>query len=344
MTQDDTTATLSLEQKIRLLSGAAVFRGAAEPAIGLRALVFSDGPVGVRGERWDERDTALTLPSATAMAATWDEHLVAKLGNLLAFEARRKGVHVLLAPTLNLHRSPAGGRHFECFAEDPQLTGFIGSAYIRGVQSGGVAATAKHYVANDSETERLTLDARVDQRTLHEVYLAPFEAAVGAGVWVVMSAYNSVNGATMSASPLLAEPLKGTWAFDGLVVSDWGAVRSTVASARAAQDLAMPGPNAHWGQQLVDAVRSGEVASSAIDDKAPAAAAPGRPGRCARGNAATASLSTAGTRPGAAASGRRREHRPGAERGQFPAAERLGPQAGGGHRAQRRHRPHPGWR
>ncbi|GIH02179.1 glycosyl hydrolase [Rhizocola hellebori] len=267
MTQDDATANLTLEQKIRLLSGASVFRAAAEPAIGLQALVFSDGPVGVRGERWDERDTALTLPSATAMAATWDEHLVTQLGNLLAFEARRKGVHVLLAPTLNLHRSPASGRHFECFAEDPRLTAFIGAAYIRGVQSGGVAATAKHYVANDSETERLTLDAWVDERTLREVYLAPFEAAVQAGVWVVMSAYNSVNGTTMSASPLLAEPLKGEWGFDGLVVSDWGAVRSTVASARAGQDLAMPGPNPFWDQPLVDAVRSGEVAESVIDEK-----------------------------------------------------------------------------
>ena len=264
---DARIAALTLEQKIRLLSGGSVFRTAAEPAAGLRAMVASDGPIGVRGEHWDERDTALALPSATAMAATWDEDLVRRLGQLLAAEARRKGVHLLLAPTLNLHRSPAGGRHFECFSEDPLLTGRIGAAYIRGVQSGGVSATAKHYVANDSETERLTLDARVDERTLREVYLAPFEAAVAAGVWTVMSAYNSVNGATMSESPLLAQPLKGEWGFDGMVVSDWGAVRSTIGSALADQDLAMPGPNECWGEPLLAAVRAGLVPEAAIDEK-----------------------------------------------------------------------------
>ncbi|WNV84632.1 glycoside hydrolase family 3 C-terminal domain-containing protein [Umezawaea sp. Da 62-37] len=254
---------LTLEQKIRLLSGGGTFRGQAEPAIGLRAIVFSDGPVGVRGERWDERDTALTLPSPTAMAATWDPELVTGLGRLLAAEARRKGVDVLLAPNLNLHRSPLGGRHFECFSEDPLLTARIGAAYITGVQSGGVAATAKHYVANESETERLTLDARIDERTLREVYLLPFEEAVRAGTWVVMSAYNGVNGTSMSDSPLLAEPLRGEWGFDGLVVSDWGAVR-TVGSP---VDLAMPGPHELRGEPLVDAVRRGDVPESEIDGK-----------------------------------------------------------------------------
>ncbi|WP_352244413.1 glycoside hydrolase family 3 C-terminal domain-containing protein [Microtetraspora sp. NBRC 13810] len=270
MTEDELdrlVRTLDLEQKVRLLDGATPWRLHAEPAVGLRAIAVSDGPVGVRGQGWDERRTSLNLPSPTALAATWDEDLAAELGALLAGEARRLGVDVLLAPTLNLHRSPLGGRHFECYSEDPLLTGRIGAAYIKGVQSGGVAATAKHYTANDSETERLTLDARVDERTLREVYLAPFEAAVEAGAWVVMSAYNGVNGDTMSESPLLAEPLKGEWAFDGVVVSDWGAVRSTVASARAAQDLAMPGPNEYWGDALVKAVRAGEVPEEAIDDK-----------------------------------------------------------------------------
>jgi beta-glucosidase len=264
---DHLVRKLDLARKVRLLAGATVWRTHAEPAIGLRAMVVSDGPVGVRGEGWDERRTSLTLPSPTALAATWDDELVEQLGNLLAREARRMSVDVLLAPALNMHRSPLGGRHFECYSEDPLLTGRIGAAYIRGVQAGGVAATAKHYTANDSETERLTLDARVDEQTLREVYLAPFEAAVEAGVWVVMSAYNGVNGATMSESPLLTEPLKGEWGFDGVVVSDWGAVRSTVASARAAQDLAMPGPNDHWGDALAAAVRAGEVPRAAIDEK-----------------------------------------------------------------------------
>ncbi|MGM1062831.1 glycoside hydrolase family 3 C-terminal domain-containing protein [Saccharothrix sp. Mg75] len=257
---------LDLARKVRLLTGATVWRLHAEPDVGLRAVVVSDGPVGVRGQGWDERSTSLALPSPTALAATWDPALVRRLGGLLAAEARRKGVDVLLAPTLNLHRVPFGGRHFECFSEDPLLTGRVGAACITGVQAGGVAATAKHYVANDSETERMTLDAAVDERTLHEVYLVPFEHAVRAGVWVVMSAYNGVNGTTMSESPLLAEPLKGTWGFDGVVVSDWGAVRSAAASANAAQDLAMPGPRSPWND-LAAAVERGEVPESAVDDK-----------------------------------------------------------------------------
>uniref|UniRef100_UPI00066DE490 glycoside hydrolase family 3 protein n=1 Tax=Nonomuraea sp. SBT364 TaxID=1580530 RepID=UPI00066DE490 len=258
---------LDLVRKVRLLTGATVWRTHAEPDVGLAAVVTSDGPAGVRGEGWDERNTSLTLPSPTALAATWDEHLAGQLGGVLAAEARRKGVHVVLAPTLNLHRSPLGGRHFECYSEDPLLTGRIGAALIRGVQAGGVAATAKHYVANDSETERLTLDARIDERTLRELYLAPFEAAVEAGVWVVMSAYNGVNGATMSESPLLADPLKEEWGFDGVVVSDWGAVRTTGPSARAAQDLVMSGPSGPWGEALVAAVRAGDVPEAAVDDK-----------------------------------------------------------------------------
>ncbi|WP_424531264.1 glycoside hydrolase family 3 C-terminal domain-containing protein [Sphaerisporangium viridialbum] len=264
---DDVVRKMDLEQKVRLLTGATAWRTHALPDIGLRSIVTSDGPIGVRGQGWDERSTSLTLPSPTGLAASWDEDLVERLGALLGDEARRKRVDVLLAPTINLHRSPLGGRHFECYSEDPLLTARIGVAYIRGVQSRGVAATAKHYVANDSETERLTLDARVDERTLREVYLAPFEAAVEAGVWVVMAAYNGVNGATMSENPLLAEPLKGEWGFDGLVISDWGAVRSTVASGRAAQDLAMPGPDGPWGDALVAAVRAGEVPEEAVDEK-----------------------------------------------------------------------------
>ncbi|MFK0068934.1 glycoside hydrolase family 3 C-terminal domain-containing protein [Streptomyces sp. NPDC091046] len=251
-----------------LLSGATTWRTRAEPAVGLRELVMSDGPAGVRGEAWDERNTSVLLPSASALAATWDEDLVERLGGLLAAEARRKGVDVLLAPTLNLHRSPLGGRHFECLSEDPVLTGRIGAALVRGVQAHGVAATAKHFVANDSETDRLTVDVRVGERVLREVYLAPFEAAVAAGVRLVMAGYNAVNGTTMTASALLTDPLKSEWGFDGVVVSDWGAVRGTIDTARAGLDLAMPGPEGPWGETLARAVADGEVPEAAVDDKA----------------------------------------------------------------------------
>ncbi|WP_330300766.1 glycoside hydrolase family 3 C-terminal domain-containing protein [Streptomyces sp. NBC_00503] len=258
---------LDAVQRVRLLTGADTWRTRPEPDVGLREIVFSDGPAGVRGPGWDERFTSALLPSPTALGALWDEVRVRRLGELLGDEARRKGVYVLLAPTLNLHRSPLAGRHFECFAEDPLLAGRTGAALIRGVQSKGVAATAKHYVANDSETGRLTLDVRLDERVLRELYLAPFEAAVQAGVWLVMSAYNKVNGTTMSESSLLADPLEGEWGFDGVVVSDWGGVRSTVASAVAAQDLEMPGPGGPWGEALLEALRTGRVPAEALERK-----------------------------------------------------------------------------
>ncbi|MFG3280571.1 glycoside hydrolase family 3 C-terminal domain-containing protein [Streptomyces sp. NPDC048111] len=253
--------------RVGLLTGADTWRTAAEPAVELRPLVLSDGPAGVRGPSWDERHTAVLLPSATALAATWDEPLVERLGSLLALEARRKGVHVVLAPNLNLHRSPLGGRHFECFSEDPELTGRMGAALVRGIQAHQVAAAAKHYVANDSETERLTVDVRVGERALREVYLAPFEAAVAAGVRVVMAGYNAVNGTTTSASSLLTTPLRSEWGFDGVVVSDWGAARTTVETARAGLDLVMPGPEGVWGEALLGAVERGEIAQEVVDDK-----------------------------------------------------------------------------
>jgi hypothetical protein len=174
---------------------------------------------------------------------------VERVGRLLAAEARRKGVDVLLAPTVNLHRSPHGGRHFECFGEDPLLTARIGVAYVRGLQAGGVGAAVKHFVANDSETDRFSVDVRVDERALRELYLPPFEAIVEAGVWAVMAAYNSVNGATMTEHPMLREVLKDEWGFDGVVMSDWFAARSTEPAANAGLDLVMPGPGGPLGRQ-----------------------------------------------------------------------------------------------
>lgn len=256
---------LTLEQKAALVQGADFWTTVPLPEIGLRALTLSDGPAGVRGPRWDERDPSLNLPSGSALAASWDVDLAHRYGAAAASEARRKGVDVVLGPTINLHRSPLGGRHFECLSEDPELTSELGAAYVRGMQENGVAATPKHYVANDSETDRFTVDVEVDERTLRELYLAPFERAVEAGAWSVMSAYNAVDGVTMTENDLLETPLNSEWGFDGVVVSDWTAVRSLDAVA-AAQDLAMPGPAPAWAD-LVDAVRDGRVQESDIDRK-----------------------------------------------------------------------------
>jgi beta-glucosidase len=193
--------------------------------------------------------------------------MVYRAGEALGAEAVRKGADVLLAPTINLHRSPYGGRHFEAFSEDPLLTAEMAVAYVKGVQNRGVAATVKHYVANDSETDRFTVDVRVDERTLRELYLAAFEGPViDGGAWAVMSAYNSINGATATENPLLSTPLSDEWAFDGVVVSDWTAIRS-IDSARHRQDLAMPGPGGAWADGLLQAVRAGDVTEVDIDQK-----------------------------------------------------------------------------
>ena len=207
-------AQLTLEQKVRLMTGADIWALHPIAEIGFRRLVASDGPAGVRGETWDERSSSANVPSPTALAASWDPVRVERMGRLLASEARRKGVDVLLAPTVNLHRTPYGGRHFECFSEDPELTAMIGTAYVRGLQAEGVAATVKHFVANDSETDRFFVDALVDERVLRELYLAPFERIVGAGAWAVMAAFNKVNGTTMTENLLQRDVLKREWGLD----------------------------------------------------------------------------------------------------------------------------------
>ncbi len=262
-------AGLSVQDKVLLLTGADSWRTQGAEALGLRPMITSDGPAGVRGVVLDERHPSSSLPCPSALGATWDTGLVSEIAAALGAEARAKGVDVLLAPTINLMRTPLGGRGFECFSEDPVLTARLGVAFVRGVQSAGVAATVKHFVGNDSETQRWTYDARISERVLRELYLAPFEACVReAGVALVMAAYNKVNGIPMTEhARLLREVLKDEWGFDGVVTSDWHAARSTAATALAALDLAMPGPDGPWGGQLSQAVAEGAVTSDVLDDK-----------------------------------------------------------------------------
>ncbi|WP_411897139.1 glycoside hydrolase family 3 protein [Curtobacterium sp. 'Ferrero'] len=265
---DALLARLTTEQKVRLLTGRDFWTTWPIEDIGLRRILMSDGPSGVRGEVWDERDPSLNLPSATALSASWDRAIAKRYGAAAAVEARRKGVDVVLGPTINLHRSPLGGRHFEAFSEDPLLTGDLAASYVAGVQENGVAATPKHYVANDYETDRFTASTEVSDRALRELYLLAFEKAVTeAHAWAVMSSYNAINGVTASENDLLETPLNSEWGFDGIVVSDWTGVRS-VEAATASQDVAMPGPNPWWSQgPLLRAVEAGEIPMEAIDRK-----------------------------------------------------------------------------
>ncbi len=269
-TVDEAVAALTTEEKVALVSGSGFWTTEAVPRIGLRPIVLSDGPAGVRGPSMDERQPSLNLPSAGAVAASWDPSLAYQVGAQLAVEAARHGVDVVLGPTVNLHRTPLGGRSFESFSEDPLLTSALAVRYIAGLQDRGVGACAKHYVLNDSETERMTVSVEVDEAPLRELYLRPFEDAVAAGVWTVMSAYNSVDGVRMTEHGLLRDPLRSEWGFDGVVVSDWSAVRSLDA-ASAGQDLAMPGsdgqPGGVWDDALLAAVQTGEVALDTLDEK-----------------------------------------------------------------------------
>jgi beta-glucosidase len=273
VTPDDVPAALTVEEKATLTGGADLWHTAAVPRVGLPALRLSDGPNGVRG-------TAATsdaggapsacFPAGTALGATWDVDLVGEIGAALAREAADKGVQVVLAPTLNLHRHPLAGRNFECFSEDPHLAGRLGAALVIGLQRHGVAATAKHLVANDAEVDRYRVSAEVRERVLRELYLVPFEMAVReAGVWAVMAAYNRLNGTHCDAHRwLLHEVLKGEWGFDGVVMSDWHGTTSGVPSARAGLDLEMPGPARFLGAGLAGAVRAGELPEAVLDDTA----------------------------------------------------------------------------
>ncbi|MFV0633444.1 beta-glucosidase family protein [Demequina sp.] len=265
-------ASLPLERKVELLTGMTMWRLIALPELGLRSISFSDGPVGVRGLGERQGETSILFPTPSAVAAAWDRDLAVEIGRGFAQEARAHGVDVVLAPQVNLQRTPVGGRHFECFSEDPALTSVVGAAVVTGLQEQGVGACMKHYVANDSETERTSYISRVDERVLREVYLAPFEAAIDAGVWSIMAAYNGVDDGAESGPMtehrhLLVDVLKDSMGFDGVVVSDWEATRRAVHAATGGLDVIMPGPGGPWAQGLLAAVTAGEVSVETIDDK-----------------------------------------------------------------------------
>ncbi|MGY1842623.1 beta-glucosidase [Modestobacter sp. SYSU DS0875] len=261
-------ARLDLKAKVRLLTGSTMYGLHAEEDIGLAEIHLSDGPTGVRGLTFTSGPAVTLFPNASLLASAWSDEVLHETGRLLAEEARAQDVHVVLGPTINLHRSLLGGRLFEAFSEDPYLSGRLATAYVRGLQEQGIGACLKHVVANESETDRHTVDSVVDEATLREVYLLPFEMAVAdAQPWSVMAAYNRVNGVSATEHDgLLNGVVKGEWAYDGLVVSDWFATRSTAPSANGGLDLVMPGPVGPWGDALVAAVSAGEVAERVVDE------------------------------------------------------------------------------
>ena len=253
-----------LAERISLLAGSDTWHTPA--SAGVPAIRMSDGPAGVRGTSWRGPASA-SFPCGTALGASFDPELIREVGRALGREARSKSSQVLLAPTVNLHRTPIGGRNFECMSEDPFLTAEIAVAYVDGVQSEGVACCIKHFVGNDTESERMSISAEIDERTLRELYLVPFERAVAAGVRSIMTAYNRLGGVFCADHEwLLRTVLRGEWGFDGVVVSDWFGLHSTVEAMRAGLDIEMPGPTLHRGQALVAAVEAGEVGEHLVDE------------------------------------------------------------------------------
>ena len=266
---DGLVGRLELREKVALLGGTDWWHTAAIERLGIPPLKMSDGPAGVRGAHVSGGPASASFPCGTALGATWDVELIGRVGTALAAELRSKGAHLILGPTVNLHRTPLAGRNFECFSEDPFLTARLAVAYIEAVQAQGVGATVKHFVANDSEFERMSISSEVPERALRELYLLPFEAAVReASTWAIMTGYNKLAGTFCSENDeLLGSILREEWGFDGMVVSDWFGTHSTEAATRAGLDLEMPGPPLHRGDALERAVESGALAESVVDDR-----------------------------------------------------------------------------
>lgn len=257
---------MTLEEQVSLLSGADFWSVPGIARLGIGDLVVTDGPNGARGGGGlVGGPKAACFPCGIALGATWNPALMAEIGAALAQETRTKGADVLLGPTMNIHRSVTNGRNFECFSEDPWLTGALAVAYVQGLQGAGVAATPKHFIGNESEIERTTISSVIPEVALRETYLAPFEAVTAAGAWALMSSYNKVNGTyTAESRWLLTGVLREDWQWDGLVMSDWFGSRSMEPTINAGLDLEMPGPPRDRGAALVAAVRAGTVDAALI--------------------------------------------------------------------------------
>ena len=266
---DELLQQMTIEEKISMLAGADLWYSVAVPRLGIPQFKVTDGPNGARGAWGNMGPTSVATPVGVALGATWNPDIVEKVGNVLADELKAKGAHILLAPTVNIHRTPIAGRNFECYSEDPFLSGVLASAYIRGIQSKGVGACIKHYVANDQEYERFSISSEVDERTLREIYLEPFRIAIrDANPWAVMSAYNRVNGVYACENDhTLLEILKGEWKYEGIVMSDWfGTYDRDVPNS--GLDLEMPGA-ARWmsEEHVKRALDDGPLTEEALDDK-----------------------------------------------------------------------------
>ncbi|KAH6880813.1 glycoside hydrolase superfamily [Thelonectria olida] len=260
---------LSTLEKIDLLAGIDFWHTKAVPRLNVPSIRMSDGPNGVRGTRFFNGVPAACFPCGTGLAATWNTSLLREAGSLMGAEARAKGAHVLLGPTVNIQRSPLGGRAFESFSEDPVLSGLCAASVISGIEQTGVVASIKHFVANDQEHERMAVNAIVTERALREIYLLPFQIAVrDANPGSFMTAYNKVNGTHVSDNREMIEKIvRKEWGWQGLVTSDWYGTYSTVESLEAGLDIEMPGPTRWRGQMLLHAIMSNKIRLETVNER-----------------------------------------------------------------------------
>ena len=265
---------MTLEEKAGMCSGADFWHLRGIPRLGVPTVMVTDGPHGLRKQEGQADHAglgrsveAVCFPTAAALASSFDRELLREVGAALGRECQAEDVGILLGPGANIKRSPLCGRNFEYFSEDPLLSGELAAAFIDGLQGEGVACSVKHYAANNQETERMTSDSVVDERTLHEIYLASFEGAVrDAKAKTVMCSYNKVNGAFAAENRwLLTHVLRDRWGFDGLVMTDWGAGKDAAAGVKAGLDLRMPGGNPAETADIVEAVQSGRLDESELD-------------------------------------------------------------------------------
>lgn len=267
----DVVSAMSLKEKSRLCSGADMWHFKDVPRLNVPTIMVCDGPHGLRkqasGQAVNRSIDAICFPLACAVACSWDESLIFRMGEAIGLEAQAEDVAVVLGPGTNIKRNPLCGRNFEYFSEDPLLAGKLAAAWINGAQSQGVGTSLKHYCANNQETNRLSIDAIVDERALREIYLAPFEIAVKtAAPRTVMAAYNKVNGTYASQNQkILTDILREEWGYDGLVISDWGAVAERVPALKAGLDVEMPFGGGITDQQIEQAVSEGTLEESTLD-------------------------------------------------------------------------------
>ncbi|KAF4309021.1 glycoside hydrolase family 3 protein [Botryosphaeria dothidea] len=263
----DLAAQLPLKEQVSLLAGSDFWRTVALPHRGVPSIKTTDGPNGARGQWFKNGTPAALFPCGISLAATWNLDLMEEVGKHLGDETKARGADVLLAPTVCLHRSPLGGRNFESFSEDPFLTGKLSAAYIRGLQSKKVAATIKHFVGNEQETLRMTIDSIIAERPLRELYLKPFEIAIReASPWALMSSYNLVNGVHADQFPhTLKKILRDEWKYDGMVMSDWTGTNSVAEAIAAGCALEMPGPTKWRGERAVRAVEKGKLSAEDVE-------------------------------------------------------------------------------